>query len=56
MSYYRWASIAFGVGLGIGSAYTDCSRLFEASPEKLASRKIVETPVPQVKMLICNDY
>ncbi|CAA7052427.1 unnamed protein product [Microthlaspi erraticum] len=26
----RWASIAFGAGLGIGSAYTDCSRVFDA--------------------------
>ncbi|KAL0663880.1 hypothetical protein Bca4012_100717 [Brassica carinata] len=27
----RWASIAFGAGLGIiGSAYTDCSRAFDA--------------------------
>ncbi|KAL1224480.1 MICOS complex subunit MIC10 [Cardamine amara subsp. amara] len=27
----RWASIAFGAGIGIGSAYTDCSRFFDAS-------------------------
>ncbi|XP_018454442.1 MICOS complex subunit MIC10 [Raphanus sativus] len=26
----RWASIAFGAGIGIGSAYTDCSRAFDA--------------------------
>ncbi|XP_010534091.1 PREDICTED: uncharacterized protein LOC104809727 isoform X1 [Tarenaya hassleriana] len=26
----RWASVAFGAGLGIGSAYTDCSRVFDA--------------------------
>ncbi|XP_013592114.1 PREDICTED: MICOS complex subunit Mic10-like [Brassica oleracea var. oleracea] len=26
----RWASIAFGAGLGIGSAYTDCSLAFDA--------------------------
>ncbi|XP_061988068.1 MICOS complex subunit MIC10-like [Rosa rugosa] len=45
----RWAAVAFGAGLGIGSAYTDCSRLFEGSPAtaKLASHKIVETPAPQ---------
>ncbi|XP_039041844.1 MICOS complex subunit MIC10-like isoform X2 [Hibiscus syriacus] len=24
----RWASVAFGAGIGIGSAYTDCSRSF----------------------------
>ncbi|KAJ4889642.1 hypothetical protein Rs2_29390 [Raphanus sativus] len=27
----RWASIAFGAGIGIGSAYADCSRLFGSS-------------------------
>ncbi|CAH8351826.1 unnamed protein product [Eruca vesicaria subsp. sativa] len=27
----RWASIAFGAGIGIGSAYTDCSRVFDVS-------------------------
>lgn len=43
----RWASVAFGAGLGIGSAYADCSRLFEGSPSKLASRKIVGTPASQ---------
>ncbi|KAK8691865.1 hypothetical protein V6N13_075360 [Hibiscus sabdariffa] len=24
----RWASVALGAGIGIGSAYTDCSRSF----------------------------
>lgn len=48
----RWASVAFGAGLGIGSAYADCSRLFEGSPSKLASRKIVETPASQVKVIL----
>ncbi|BBG96026.1 hypothetical protein with DUF543 [Prunus dulcis] len=43
----RWASVAFGAGLGIGSAYTECSRLFEGSPAKLAAPKIIETPAPQ---------
>ncbi|XP_050375899.1 uncharacterized protein LOC126793421 [Argentina anserina] len=45
----RWASVAFGAGLGIGSAYTDCSRLFEGSPAaaKVASPKVVETPASQ---------
>ncbi|KAF8091910.1 hypothetical protein N665_0432s0013 [Sinapis alba] len=32
----RWASIAFGAGLGIGSAYTDCSRAFD-SPSSSSS-------------------
>ena len=30
----RWASVAFGAGVGIGSAYTDCSRIFHGSPAK----------------------
>ncbi|PQM41996.1 hypothetical protein Pyn_32084 [Prunus yedoensis var. nudiflora] len=38
----RWASVAFGAGLGIGSAYTECSRLFEGSPAKLAAPKVIE--------------
>ncbi|KAJ7565552.1 hypothetical protein O6H91_02G065000 [Diphasiastrum complanatum] len=27
----RWAAIAFGAGLGLGSAYTDCCRIFNGS-------------------------
>ncbi|KAI3512942.1 hypothetical protein L1887_20265 [Cichorium endivia] len=27
----RWATIAFGAGVGIGSAYSDCSQKFDAS-------------------------
>ncbi|KAJ0026263.1 hypothetical protein Pint_07014 [Pistacia integerrima] len=48
----RWASVAFGAGVGIGSAYTDCSRLFDGSPAKLASPKLSDTPVPQVGLTI----
>ncbi|XP_059460982.1 MICOS complex subunit MIC10 isoform X1 [Corylus avellana] len=44
----RWASVAFGAGVGIGSAYTDCSRLFDGSPAKLATPEITETPAHQV--------
>ncbi|KAL1225817.1 MICOS complex subunit MIC10 [Cardamine amara subsp. amara] len=33
----RWASIAFGAGIGIGSAYTDCSRVFDASPSSTSA-------------------
>nr|XP_023900604.1 MICOS complex subunit Mic10-like [Quercus suber]POE50535.1 hypothetical protein CFP56_27996 [Quercus suber] len=43
----RWASVAFGAGVGIGSAYTECSRLFDGSPAKLAAPKITESPAPQ---------
>ncbi|KAL4183974.1 hypothetical protein AMTRI_Chr11g101050 [Amborella trichopoda] len=30
----RWASVAFGAGVGIGTAYTDCSHIFDGSPTK----------------------
>ncbi|EOA37228.1 hypothetical protein CARUB_v10010740mg [Capsella rubella] len=47
----RWASIAFGAGIGIGSAYTDCSRVFDASSSTsatlLAPKTSTETPVSQ---------
>ncbi|KAE8649022.1 uncharacterized protein LOC101210763 isoform X2 [Cucumis sativus] len=45
----RWASIAFGAGLGIGSAYTDCNSLFEGSTAKFTSPKITEAQPSQVK-------
>lgn len=49
----RRASVAFGAGLGIGSAYTDCSHFFYGSPSKLASPKISsDTPAPQVGLVI----
>ncbi|KAI3918394.1 hypothetical protein MKX01_041714 [Papaver californicum] len=28
---FRWAALAFGAGVGIGSAYTESSRIFEGS-------------------------
>ncbi|XP_054811207.1 MICOS complex subunit MIC10 isoform X2 [Prosopis cineraria] len=40
----RWASVAFGAGVGIGSAYTECSRLFDGSSTTSASPKISATP------------
>ncbi|KAJ7949664.1 MICOS complex subunit Mic10-like protein (DUF543) [Quillaja saponaria] len=45
----RWASVAFGAGVGIGSAYTDCSHLFNGSPAKLAPPKISESPTQNVQ-------
>ncbi|KAG0475858.1 hypothetical protein HPP92_012303 [Vanilla planifolia] len=30
----RWASVAFGAGIGIGTAYTECSYLLERSTPK----------------------
>ncbi|CAJ1957962.1 unnamed protein product [Sphenostylis stenocarpa] len=39
----RWTSIAFGAGVGIGSAYTECSRLFDGPPTKLPLHNVSET-------------
>ncbi|XP_047341288.1 uncharacterized protein LOC124944979 [Impatiens glandulifera] len=33
----RWASVAFGAGIGIGSAYTECSYKFDSSTTKLVA-------------------
>ncbi|KAK6129617.1 hypothetical protein DH2020_036627 [Rehmannia glutinosa] len=30
----RWAAVAFGAGVGIGSAYSDCSHKFDGSQAK----------------------
>ncbi|KAF3593267.1 hypothetical protein DY000_02023650 [Brassica cretica] len=38
----RWASTAFGAGIGIGSAYADCSRFFDSS-SSATSPKSTET-------------
>ncbi|XP_034924718.1 MICOS complex subunit MIC10 isoform X2 [Populus alba] len=35
----RWASVAFGAGVGIGSSYTDCCRIFQGSPAKMECPK-----------------
>ncbi|KMZ73247.1 hypothetical protein ZOSMA_14G00080 [Zostera marina] len=35
----RWASVALGAGVGIGSAYTECSYMFSTSSPKLADVK-----------------
>ncbi|XP_038683896.1 uncharacterized protein LOC119984147 [Tripterygium wilfordii] len=40
----RWASVAFGAGVGLGSAYTECSRIFDGSPAMLAPPKIEDSP------------
>ncbi|CAN7053051.1 unnamed protein product [Brassica rapa subsp. trilocularis] len=47
----RWASIAFGAGLGIGSAYTDCSRAFDAPPSFTETSSVSQT-VSQVSFVI----
>ncbi|XVF63347.1 hypothetical protein PTKIN_Ptkin09bG0080500 [Pterospermum kingtungense] len=43
----RWATVAFGAGIGIGSAYTDCSHIFYGHAAKLAPPKLDEAPAPQ---------
>ncbi|KAI4324129.1 hypothetical protein L6164_023691 [Bauhinia variegata] len=42
----RWASVAFGAGVGIGSAYTECSRLFDGSPTKSVPSSLPPPPPP----------
>ncbi|GMN65582.1 hypothetical protein TIFTF001_034640 [Ficus carica] len=48
----RWASVAFGAGVGLGSAYTECSQLFGGSPAKLAVPQISKTPVSQFYLFL----
>ncbi|KAL2893500.1 MICOS complex subunit MIC10 [Bienertia sinuspersici] len=43
----RWASVAFGAGMGLGSAYSDCSRLFDNPTTNLSSSNISNSPVSQ---------
>ena len=44
----RWASVAFGAGVGIGSAYTECSSLFAGSATKIAPPQVHDTPIQNV--------
>ncbi|RDY00047.1 hypothetical protein CR513_16822 [Mucuna pruriens] len=50
----RWASIAFGAGVGIGSAYTECSRLFDGPPTKLALPTVSETATQDPIARMCR--
>ncbi|KAE8706397.1 carboxymethylenebutenolidase-like protein [Hibiscus syriacus] len=43
----RWASVAFGAGVGIGSAYTDCSSIFGGYSPKLTPPKLDDAPAPK---------
>ncbi|KAJ0603820.1 putative MICOS complex subunit Mic10 protein [Helianthus annuus] len=49
----RWASIAFGAGVGIGSAYSDCSQKFDGSSQ--TSPSVAETPVAKVGFVTVNN-
>ncbi|CAN0928173.1 hypothetical protein LINGRAHAP2_LOCUS36311, partial [Linum grandiflorum] len=42
----RWASVAFGAGIGVGAAYTECSRMFEGSPATSSAPKVTTSPPP----------
>ncbi|KAF5194452.1 Micos complex subunit mic10-like protein [Thalictrum thalictroides] len=44
----RWVSVAFGAGIGIGSAYTECSQKFGGSFTKWTPpSKVPLTPASQ---------
>ena len=40
----RWALVDFGVGLGLGSAYIECSQKFGGYPTKFLPPKISNVP------------
>ncbi|CAI5972992.1 unnamed protein product [Closterium sp. NIES-65] len=46
----RWAALAFGAGCGVGSAYTDCSRILDGHVPRfsapLAARAASAAPAP----------
>ncbi|KAJ8759535.1 hypothetical protein K2173_007154 [Erythroxylum novogranatense] len=43
----RWSSIAFAAGVGVGSAYAECSHIFDGTPGKLSPPKVPETSAHQ---------
>ncbi|KAG5233168.1 MICOS complex [Salix suchowensis] len=45
----RRASIAFGAGVGIGSAYADCSRIFDGSAAKLIPPKTTSSALEELQ-------
>ncbi|CAN7054122.1 unnamed protein product [Brassica rapa subsp. trilocularis] len=49
----RWASIAFGAGIGIGSAYTDCSRAFDAPSPAIVADTSSVSQVSKLGILFC---
>ncbi|CAI5513647.1 unnamed protein product, partial [Closterium sp. Naga37s-1] len=46
----RWAALAFGAGCGVGSAYTECSRILDGHVPRfsasLAARAASAAPAP----------
>ncbi|GAB4861467.1 hypothetical protein Ancab_036669 [Ancistrocladus abbreviatus] len=44
----RWAAVAFGAGVGFGSAYSDCSRIFDKRTANFAPPEAPQTPASHV--------
>lgn len=51
----RWASVAFGAGVGIGSAYSECAHKFNTSSPKLTPY-VSHTPLPKVSKWESSSY
>eukprot|EP00244_Chara_vulgaris_P000517 TRINITY_DN10890_c0_g4_i2.p2 TRINITY_DN10890_c0_g4~~TRINITY_DN10890_c0_g4_i2.p2 ORF type:complete len:100 (-),score=7.92 TRINITY_DN10890_c0_g4_i2:323-622(-) len=45
--FTKLASIAFGAGLGLGSAYTDCSHIFDGQIPKWTGSSSSSKPPPR---------
>lgn len=43
----RWVSFGLGVGLGLGSAYSECAHILNTSPTNLTPN-ISAAPLPKV--------
>ncbi|RWR82987.1 MICOS complex subunit Mic10 [Cinnamomum micranthum f. kanehirae] len=51
----RWASVAFGAGVGIGTAYTECSNIFDGSTPKWTPPRVSTVPpLPSNQLSSCN--
>lgn len=40
----RWASVAFGAGVGIGTAYTECSYILDGLTPKWTPAEVAAVP------------
>lgn len=47
----RWASAAFGAGVGIGAAYTECSYKF-GSPVPKPAVEVPDSPISSLEVLL----
>ncbi|KAL5715751.1 hypothetical protein ACHQM5_017527 [Ranunculus cassubicifolius] len=46
----RWAAVAFGAGIGIGSAYTECSQSFGGPLTKWTPPKLPSAPASEFSL------